>query len=129
MTTTETTLQTPTRTLYLYGKNGKAQGPTKAYPHSTQVKLEAELVREFVGRIAVWKFPAYKDIQPEKFWVYYHHENGAIGAGGECANQEAAFQRAEHSIVEREYEAKKRQLWRDYEAELALLNAEYKGRI
>jgi hypothetical protein len=129
VTATETTLETPTRTLYLYGKNGKAQGPTKAYPHSTLVKLEAELVKDFGQGIAVWKFPAYKDIQPEKYWVYHHHDTGAIGTGGECESKETAFDRAERGLVFREYTEKRRELYREHREGLDRLEEEYKGRI
>jgi hypothetical protein len=124
-----TTLVTPTRTLLLYGKNGTSLTPTKAYPKATMVHLEAELIKDFGNGVAVWKFPAYKDVQPEKFWVYNHHKNGSIGSGGECTSLEAALDRAARSLVWQEYTERKREMYQAFNEEMAALEAEYKGRV
>lgn len=129
--TTTTPLKPVTREIRLYGKNGRAQGPTKAYPNPTIVKQEAELIKDFGSGIAVWKFPPSPKEESNNcdYWVGYYNKDGSTSGGGACKTQEEAFKRVERNFAFREYNSRKSEIYRELREELALLEDEYKGSI
>lgn len=125
---TQTLLQPVTRTLEFWGKDGKATGPTKAYPMARYEYQTGELVKDF-GSMSVWKYPTDLSGALPDYWLSYHRKDGSHGGGGFYRTEEAAFKAVEDTLVMREYDEKKREINRLHQAALAALDGEYKGRI
>lgn len=126
---TETTLKPVTRNLYLYGKDGKAKGPTKAYPNPKVVKQEATLIKDY-GQLSLWKFEPYPPAELEPlYWISFHGKNGETSGGSGYRTEEGALAGVEKTFAFWEYNARKSELYREHKAKVDALDAEYKGRI
>lgn len=122
------TLQPVVRTITLWGKDGKSNGPTKAYPSPRIINQEGQLVKDF-GDMSVWRYDPYPPKEEtESYFLSFHGKNGHSG-GSTYRTEAEALRAVDKSRAGRDYYARKGELWREYEGKLAALNEEFEGRL